>query len=78
MLYKADPSMSPILLWEKVVRQSKYIDRSIVVCRTMDCEHYRSVVASEHIDTVNVVSLSEIEEPDHRFKKWGLCFDWNL
>ena len=77
-MYKADPSMSPILLWEKVVRKSKYIDSSIVVCRTMDCEHYRSVIASEHINTLNVIPISEIEEPDHRFKKWDLCFSSNV
>ena len=77
-MYKADPSMSPILLWEKVVRKSRYIDSSIIVCRTMDCEHYRSLIASEHINTLNVIALSEIEEPHHRCKTWGLCFFLNM
>ena len=40
----------------------------------MDCEHYRSLIASEHINTLSVIPISEIEELDHRFKKWGLCF----
>ena len=40
----------------------------------MDCEHYRSLIASEHINTLSVIPISEIEELDHRFKKWGLFF----
>ena len=67
LLNKTNPAMSPILMWERIIRISKYIDSSVVICRAVDCEHYRNVIASEHVETVTVLSLSEIEDTAHPF-----------
>lgn len=72
LLNKANPAMSPILMWERIIRISKYIDSSVVICRAIDCEHYRNVIASEHVETVTVLSLSEIEDTAHPFAELSL------
>ena len=55
-----NPSLSPIVLWNTIVKQFKGIKKSIIVCRNCDFRNYDAILKLNHIFDIEIVSLEEL------------------
>lgn len=55
-----DPSMSPIIMWNRLVKESTFIRKSILVCCTADFDNYDALLKLNSITNIRLITVEEL------------------
>ena len=63
-----DITMSPIVMWSRIIDQSKEFSELVVVCNDIAAHEYEAVVTASHVSNIRIIPISQTSEGEVVFE----------
>lgn len=63
-----DITMSPVVMWSRIIDQSKEFSELIVVCNDIAASEYEAVITASHVSNVRIIPISQTSEGEVVFE----------